>query len=243
MVSAPYVDMTIKSLKCFNVKVEKNENEIRVYPSKNRALQATFFIESDWSSASYWYSICALAKGSCIRLEFLNADSWQGDSVLPGLFEKLGVKTLYTDQNLTITNTGNNCKKFEYDFIDCPDIAPTLAITCFGLGIEARLHGLQTLKIKESDRLSALKTELEKLGAKTDILDYTFVIRETANQHLETKNLELETFNDHRIAMSFAPLALVCKSISIKDCDVVSKSYPNFWHDLKNAGFNVNLQP
>ena len=241
-VSSPYIEMTINTLQHFGIKVEKQQKLICVQPyTKSNQSSSSFFIESDWSSASYWYSICALNKESHIQLEFLNEKSSQADSILPQLYRQLGVKTESNEKGLHISHTGTYTKKFEYDFTNCPDIAMTLAVTCFALGIEARLSGLQTLKIKESNRLAVLKTELEKLGAKPEISDTTFYL--PVNHIPNLQPFTLETYNDHRVAMSFAPLVSLCKSLLIKDAEVVDKSYPAFWEHLKKAGFSVTLTP
>ena len=222
IVSSPYIEMTAALLKKFNVPISKLKNTYtvnsRIKSKKIKAIK----IESDWSSASYWYSICALSKNAKIELNFLNKKSLQSDSILPQLYKILGVET----------------KSINYNFINCPDIAQTFAVTCFGLGICAKLNGLSTLKFKESDRIIALKTELEKMGAKLVITNNSIELKKSKPIPFEGI---IETYNDHRMAMSFSPLALVYNSIKIANPEVVSKSYPRFWKDLKSVGFSVNL--
>lgn len=244
IVSWPYIQMTIDLLKEFGIEIETSGNLIALTTSSIVNRQSSIkIIESDWSSASYWYSICALSKNSEIKLNYLNEKSLQADSVLPKLYDQLGVTTIFKNGSVLLSNKKTSVKEFNYDFTDCPDIAQTIAVTCFSLGIKATLTGLKTLKLKESDRIVALKTELEKFGASIEITAESLYIFETKNKKPETKNLILETYKDHRMAMSFAPLALVFKVLQIKDPEVVSKSYPLFWEDLKSVGFSVNLQP
>jgi 3-phosphoshikimate 1-carboxyvinyltransferase len=240
IVSRPYIIMTVELLKKFGVRVNESSDLISVPPSSIFHFPSSIHIESDWSSASYWYSICALKKNSRIKLSFLAKNSLQADSVLPDLFEKLGVKSSFDNESVTISSTGSSIKEFHYDFTNCPDIAQTLAVTCLGLGIKATLFGLSTLKVKETDRIFALKNELERFGTKVTISENELQIDPIS---LNTNFVRISTYNDHRMAMSFAPLALLTKSIEIDDPSVVEKSYPRFWEDLKSAGFSINLQP
>ena len=242
VVSAPYIQMTLEILKLAGVVYTLNNSTICVPPSTQLNQLIAYSIESDWSSASYWYSICALSRNSQIKLKQFYNTSWQADAIIFNLFEQFGVRSHFTDNELVITNTGKCVQKFEFDFTTCPDIAQTIAVVCFALGIEANLTGLKTLRIKETDRIEALKNELEKLGALINITNDSLTILKTTK--IDYQNTPgIETYNDHRMAMSFAPLALVFKSINIIDESVVTKSYPSFWEDLKTAGFSVNLQP
>jgi 3-phosphoshikimate 1-carboxyvinyltransferase len=241
-VSYPYIHMTLRLLNVFGIRYGQSGNTISVLPSSAQLPALPVEVESDWSSASYWYSICALSPGSEIRLRSLPEQSLQADAVLPALFQPLGVITEFGHNHSVLLRQNNvSTSAFQYDFTHCPDIAPTLAATCFGLGIAAELRGLKTLKIKESDRILALKTELEKLGAMVQATDESLQISGTPT--LNSGIMSIETYNDHRMAMSFAPLALVLGHMNILDPGVVTKSYPGFWEDLKSAGFNVNLQP
>lgn len=246
IVSRPYIDMTVELLKQCGVTVEVQTNSLRVLPL-NEAAQtpSTYHIESDWSSASYWYSICALSTGAQIELSTLQKESLQADSVLPDLYQALGVTTTYRDNSVILTSTPLHVTEFVHDFTNCPDIAQTVALTCCGLGIKAQLTGLQTLKIKETDRIAALKNELEKFGLGVEASDTTLTL--SANRLFQDRSFTpaftIDTYKDHRMGMSFAALALRCRSLSISEPEVVRKSYPTFWDDLKSAGFSVNLQP
>ncbi len=252
IVSWPYILMTLDLLSQFGLKVSTILNTIKVLPTldkKQETRNKKFFVESDWSAASYWYSIVALSKNAEITLVGLTKSSSQGDSVLQEIFTKLGVSSQFTNQGLVLTKNANVSTQFEYDFTDCPDLAQTIAVTCFALGIQAKLTGLKTLKIKETDRILALKTELEKFGAMVVITENSIEIKDARRKtqdQLPTADCQLittETYNDHRMAMSFAPLSLVFGPLNIQNPEVVSKSYPLFWEHLKSVGFSVNLLP
>lgn len=254
LVSMPYINMTVTLLQHFGINVLQQSNLISVTPNNfipSADINKIFSIESDWSSASYWYCVCALTPKSEIELSILHSQSLQADSVLPKLFEQLGVKTIVKENTILISQQDITITAFEYDFTNCPDIAQTLAVTCFALGIEAKLNGLQTLKVKETDRILALKIELEKFGAEVEITENSLFIKgaKTKRSLLTTNNkqstdqssIHIDTYNDHRMAMSFAPLASVYGSLTINNPQVVTKSYPRFWEDLKSVGFSVNL--
>lgn len=243
--SIPYIKMTLALLKEIGVETSFIENIITVKPQFT-IHNSQFTIESDWSSASYFYSIVALSEiGTEITLSSYKQNSLQGDSILPEIYKDFGVETIFNNNNsITITKL-NNFKRetLNLELNNSPDIAQTIAVTCFGLGIECHLTGLHTLKIKETDRLEALKTELSKLGAIISVTNDSLTLE--PNSFFETKNsppLEgcpsggVATYQDHRMAMAFAPLALKT-SLTIEDAEVVSKSYPTFWEDLKSIGF------
>jgi len=195
-------------------------------------------IESDWSSASYFYSILALSQvGTEISLSSYKKDSLQGDSVLAEIYQQFGVETTFSNNNIILRKTTsiNGKTTIKLNLSNTPDIAQTIAVTCLGLGLECHLAGLHTLKIKETDRLLALKTEIEKLGAEILITDDSLMLK--ASKNLKN-NVSINTYNDHRMALAFAPLALKTSMI-IKDAEVVSKSYPTFWEDLKSIGFKI----
>ncbi|MBA2613111.1 MAG: 3-phosphoshikimate 1-carboxyvinyltransferase [Bacteroidetes bacterium] len=252
IVSWPYVLMTLDLLSEFGSKVSTVLNTIHVSQSDSKFKvqdSQIFNVESDWSAASYWYSIVALSKKAEITLVGLKKSSSQGDSVLPEIYKQLGVSSQFMNEGLMLTKSNRVDTYFEYDFTNCPDLAQTIAVTCFGLGIKAKLTGLKTLKIKETDRILALKTELEKFGALVSISENSLEIKDSG---LKTKDklptadcqvISIKTYNDHRMAMSFTPLALVFGAINILNPEVVSKSYPLFWEDLKSVGFSVNLLP
>lgn len=228
--SVPYIKMTLSLLKKIGVKCAFEKNIIFVKPF-SKIKKTKIIVESDWSSASYYYSLAALSAKGKIALSIYKKNSLQGDSILKYIYEKLGVQTIFKNNTLQLFKKENFVlpKHLELDFIQCPDIAQTIAVTCFGLGIACDLKGLHTLKIKETDRLVALKTELEKLGGNLKITNESL--------HLETrknpirKNIAIATYEDHRMAMAFAPLYLKT-DISIENPKVVVKSYPDFWEDF-----------
>lgn len=228
IVSKPYIDMTISLMKQFNICVNRIKETIIVEAGEYKCDQNKFLIESDWSSASYWYSIATLSKECNIVLSEFNLKSLQADSILPDIYDKLGVKTEILNNQIKLTKNKNSITNLNYDFTNCPDIAQTIAATCVGLGITCNLTGLKTLKLKETDRLLALKNELKKFGAEIEITDSSLKIVDYTNS---IKELEIETYNDHRMALCIAPLALKFNNILIKNAEVVNKSYPKFWDD------------
>jgi 3-phosphoshikimate 1-carboxyvinyltransferase len=230
--SLPYIKMTAGLMKKLGLNVDFNEQFIQVQAGHPTG-KITLDVESDWSSASYYYSLVALSPNLSLNLSTYNKNSLQGDAVLADIYKNLGVETAYIGNSVKLLNSGNiNISKegLYLDLNHSPDLAQTIAVTCLGLNINCHLTGLHTLKIKETDRLVALKTEIEKFGAKVEIgqdyLKLIPVINLNENQHVET-------YNDHRMAMSFAPLSTKT-SLYIKDSAVVTKSYPNFWQDFNN---------
>ena len=234
--SIPYIKMTLGLLDQLGVENSFEENTIRIYPKKE-VLSKRLVVESDWSSASYFYSIAALcAPGTRLSLSAYRQNSLQGDSALTALYEIFGVQTRFGDNEIHLEKVSEHqTDNFTCDLTETPDLAQTIAVTCFGLNIGCHLTGLHTLKIKESDRLEALKSELTKLGANIGVTDRSLTLEpgNTIN-----KDVEIETYHDHRMAMAFAPLAMKT-SLIIKDAGVVSKSYPDFWNDLESLKFEV----
>ena len=228
--SVPYIKMTLTLLAGLGVELSWDDDSISIQP-KPTISNKTIVVESDWSSASYYYSLCALSPNSEIKLSAYKQTSLQGDAVLATIYEQLGVKTTFEENTITLKNEqlASNNQKLTLDLISAPDIAQTIAVTCFGLGIECYLTGLHTLKIKETDRLVALKKELEKLGGTVEITNETLHLK--ASEEIK-ENIAIATYDDHRMAMAFAPLATKT-SIQIENANVVSKSYPTFWDDFK----------
>ena len=228
--SVPYIKMTLQLLEELGIEHSWIEDTITISP-KPTIDAKTVVVESDWSSASYYYSYCALSPNSTITLSSYKKTSLQGDSVLATIYKNLGVETVYGENSITLTNTGviNASKMMDLNLIGAPDIAQTIAVTCFGLGVECYLTGLHTLKIKETDRLVALKTEIEKLGGEVEITNETLHLKASTKIN---EGIIIATYDDHRMAMAFAPLALKV-SINIEEAFVVSKSYPTFWEDFK----------
>lgn len=239
--SKPYITMTLQILNKIGIKTLFNQNKITIYPVSEIKNQP-FIIESDWSSASYHYSICALSENLTIKLKYLFEDSLQADRRAVEIYQKFfGITTIFNTNEITLNKQPN----FEYpDFIeldmnDCPDIAQTIALTAFGLRIPIKITGLETLKIKETDRLVALKNEIEKCGGKVEITDNSFTLLKVNSFNA---NQKIETYNDHRMAMSFAPLKLLFP-LEIKNPDVVVKSYVEFWNDMQFYGIKNHTHP
>ena len=236
--SKPYLDMTLAILKKTGIKCCFENNIISIEPS-SRIHDVSISVESDWSSVSYFYSIVALSKDSELDIGTFYESSIQGDIKLTEIYTKLGVETKFIKSSSRILlkkiNDFVKPDHIDLDLTDNPDIAQTIAVTCFGLGISCDLVGLHTLKIKETDRLKALKIELSKLGAEVKITNNSFQLGSSFSINT---NISIETYNDHRMAMAVAPLALLT-SITINNPEVVSKSYKDFWKDLKSLNFKL----
>ncbi len=236
--SIPYIKMTLALLSEIGVEASFVGNLIAVKPKTQDPRPQTLTVESDWSSASYFYSIVALAnEGTTIELSSYKENSLQGDSALVEIYSKMGVETHFEDNKITLVKQSNfRFETVNFDLNNTPDIAQTIVVTCLGLGIGCHLTGLHTLKIKETDRLEALRIELTKLGANISVTNDSLTLVATPSIN---SNVKIATYNDHRMAMAFAPLALKVPII-IENAEVVSKSYPDFWEDLKNIGFKIS---
>lgn len=232
VISRPYIQMTLNLMEKFGAMYIWHNNMIKV-PNQNYS-SMPISIEADWSAASYYYSLAAIADNAEIQLNGLFENSVQGDSVLVKMMESFGVITTFNKNGILLQKKPVDISKFNYDFSDCPDIAQTLAVLCSALNIPAVLTGLETLSIKETDRISALKTELGKLGCKIHTTADTIHIEKGIRNKNQRANIS--TYKDHRMAMSFAPLTLVIKNLTIQDKEVVNKSYPQFWEDFKTLG-------
>ncbi len=221
MSSVPYIDMTIDVMQKFGIDVHRDGREIFIKPSDYRDIEYT--IESDWTCASYWYEIVAFSENGRARLRNLRLDSKQGDAVVAKWFEDFGVTTVQDGNDIIIEKNNSIIKKqVSFDFIDNPDLYPTIAATCAGLGVEGRFTGLRNLVHKESDRVAAMMSELSMIG--TDrVCPPVF-----------------DSHNDHRIAMALAPLAMKIGAIEINNAEVVSKSYPNFWEEINYSHPDVS---
>ena len=228
IISKPYIRMTLEMMREFGVNADFSGNVIEIKPQKYRAVP--FAVEADWTSASYWYELLAIAGTGKIFLRGLRKNSYQGDSKTTKLFENLGVKTEFRENGVLLTANGKRCREMRYNFVNEPDLAQTFAVTCCVKNIPFEFSGLQSLKIKETDRIAALIAELKKLG---------YVLHEFPENTLiwngerceAQENPSIATYDDHRMAMAFSPIALT-QSIEIQHPEVVSKSYPNFWEDL-----------
>lgn len=235
IISRPYINLTLQLMEQFGVKAIWNGQTIKILPQEYKPIR--FTVESDWSAASYWYSIMALSKNAEIELLGLFKNSLQGDAAGAKLFAQLGVGTTFTDRGVMLKYNGNVTKKLIYNFVNEPDLAQTFVVTCVLLNIPFRFTGLQSLKIKETDRIEALKTELRKLGYL--LTDSNDSILEWNGERCEPEaDPIIATYEDHRMAMAFAPAALVLpKGLKVADPEVVTKSYPAYWEDLRRAGF------
>ena len=245
IISRPYIDLTLWMMGEFGADAEWFSNDtivVKPQPYKSR----DYFIESDWSGASYWYEMMALCadKRSEVKLTGLMDGSKQGDSTTRYIFSLLGVKTQFESkqagiaQTVTLKQNGRCVPKLEYDFINAPDLAQTFVVTCAAKGIPFHFKGLSTLKIKETDRIEALKTEMRKLG---------YVLQDHNNSELiwdgercdPTFEQGIDTYEDHRMALAFAPYAFLHDELIINNPQVVTKSYPHYWEDLRLAGFTI----
>ena len=229
--------MTLSLLNKIDIKYTFNGNVIKIDRFKNSNIKKIIHVESDWSSASYYYSFIALSPiNTEITLNSFKSDSLQGDSILSKLFIDFGVETTFNDNSINVKKVNNSQLSMNFDLISSPDLAQTIAVTCLGLRVDCRLTGLHTLLIKETNRLVALKNEIKKLGTQVEITEDSLSF---TNPEKLISNVEIETYEDHRMAMSFAPLSILT-NITIKDSDVVSKSYPNFWNDIMKIGVKIN---
>jgi 3-phosphoshikimate 1-carboxyvinyltransferase len=219
-------------MKHFGVQSENAGNIIRVPAQQYH--KATYTIESDWSGASYWYSMVALAKEAAIELKGLRSNSFQGDSVIANIMLNMGVRTEYKSNGVSLTKT-NVIQNFSFDFSDCPDLAQTVAVVAAAKGIAAEMTGLESLRIKETDRIAALQNELRKIGGDLeDRGEGLFRVKPITSALSGLPSFE--TYEDHRMAMALAPLGLITK-INIHEPQVVRKSYPRFWENLADMGF------
>lgn len=239
LISRSYIEMTLKLMAFFGIRYEWNGNSITV-PSQDY-LPRDYSVEADWSAASYWYSLLALSPEGEIYLPGLVLSGLQGDEAIHEWFSWFGIETRVTDNGISIYKRAEiTPQKLFLKFHETPDMAQTMAVLCVAKGVPFHFTGLETLKIKETNRIAALQNELAKLGAHL-IEPGSGELKWDGKIHPESivDNPVIETYHDHRMALSFAPLALVCGTIRIADPAVISKSYPKFWEDLENAGFEI----
>lgn len=233
--SAPYISMTLEIMQNAGIKGSFSNNKIIIEPAEKLEAR-TLNVESDWSSASYFYSLAAISETAHIKLSTYRKSSLQGDCCIAKIYRQFGVETHYEQDAIVLEKkTGKKPRHLSENLQNSPDIAQTIAVTCLALGVECTLTGLHTLKIKETDRLAALKTEIEKFGSKVEITSDRLKL---FPQKVFNENVQVATYNDHRMAMAFAPLGLKVP-LEIEDAMVVSKSYPEFWEDMKYLGFEV----
>ena len=254
--SHSYIEMTAKLMIKFGFDVSFNGSELAIIKSSNHqiihslthSLTHSFTVEPDWSAASYWYEIAALSNSCNILLKGLHTESLQGDEIISDLMNDFGVETIHHDEGILLqknhqiikTNvTSSDLEKHQINLASTPDLLPALAVTAAVKNSSAKFTGLKNLRIKESDRLNALETELKKCGFDVMIEKDTLKINPVFNFQFSSFNFN--TYNDHRMAMAFAPLALIFDKVEVENADVVEKSYPQFWNDLKQAGFEISL--
>lgn len=234
--SRPYISMTLGLMDRFGINYLWEDNVITIEPQQYQAGEYT--IESDWSGASYWYSLVALSGDAEVKLLGLRKDSFQGDIAIVEIMDKLGVSSEFDEEGVLLTKK-EAVEELHYNFSDCPDLAQTVAVTCAAKGIPCTMTGLESLRIKETDRIAALRQELDKMGAQLledqDTWELEAGVTPGAIDHLQ-----IDTYEDHRMAMAFAPL-VVLMDLKIEDPDVVVKSYPGFWKDLNQAGVSSEV--
>ncbi|TWR25135.1 3-phosphoshikimate 1-carboxyvinyltransferase [Mucilaginibacter pallidiroseus] len=233
LTSRPYVEMTLAMLKQAGIQYNWNDNVIAIAHQPYQ--ETTLLVEPDWSAASYWYSIAALSDEAELFLPGLTSYSLQGDSVITEIMASFGITSVFKDGGVHLKKETKPLLRTEFDMIKCPDLAQTVIVICAALGHEATFTGLETLKIKETDRVLALQTELAKMGVK--LIEENEVYRLDCSGRFIPQQMFVGTYDDHRMAMAFAPLAIIIPELEIEDADVVEKSYPAFWTDLEKVGF------
>jgi 3-phosphoshikimate 1-carboxyvinyltransferase len=237
LTSRPYLEMTLDMLKETGIQHSWEGNQIHIAPQSPNV--STLFIEPDWSAASYWYSIVALAEEADLLLPGLKPSSLQGDQEIKDIMLDFGVLSVFTKDGLKLTKTKERKVRETFNLISCPDLAQTVIVCCAALGYEPSFTGLETLKIKETDRILALQNELAKFGVRL-YEEEKEVYRLDCSKRFNPDTLTIKTYEDHRMAMAFAPLALIFKELIIEEPEVVEKSYPLFWKHLEQVGFKIN---
>ena len=235
VLSKPYIDMTLGLMSEFGIEYSWENNLIKV--KEQNYLSKNIKVENDWSAASFWYSFLALSKNGEIQIPNLFNNSIQGDSVLSVIYSKIGIKTEFNEESIILSKTERLAKELELDLSNYPDLALPIIVTCAGLGTKAYLIGLESLKIKESNRLECIKKELSKFNINCEINSSSIKIKE--NQNIVQPTSIIECHNDHRIVMSIAPLCMKVDYVKFDDKEVVNKSYPKFWEDFDRVSKNM----
>jgi 3-phosphoshikimate 1-carboxyvinyltransferase len=233
-ISSAYIKLTLAIMAQCGIRSEWDGNVIRI--EQQEYLPAEITVEPDWTAASYWYAIASLAESVDLKIRDLNRNSVQGDSIIPALFSDFGVRTEFINEGVHLTRSELHAGEFNYDFTDNPDLVQTFAVLCSLHGIRFRMDGTGTLRIKETDRIRALVNELKKFGVNMESSGDGSWIKWDGKKETCRENIEIETYNDHRMAMAFAMAAWKVKEIIIRDPQVVNKSYPGFWDDLRKTG-------
>ena len=238
IISASYIRMTGALMEKAGAEVTMKGNRITISPTGYHKFEFSQLAEPDWSAAAFWYEVAAFAAWARIVLKGLRNDSVQGDSVLPAIYGNLGINTAFNNEGVILTHSGQlPLQEFNYDFTECPDLAQAVIVTCAAKGIKGRFSGLKTLRVKETDRIEALKNELTKLGYPVQVIDDQIILGSRPDKINTSDPVLVHCYDDHRMAMAFAPLALLRNDIVIDEPHVVRKSYPGFWLDLATAGF------
>lgn len=240
IVESPYISQTIRLLNYLGVNSGWNKQEMLVeYDLHDGAEMA---VEGDWLAASYWYQIAALSNNAEIKINGLNFESVQGDAIVKEIFEPIGVKSIPIDNGVLIKSTKRKIKSFQYDFTNSPDLIPLLVVTCVGLGIPFRFQGVESLRLKDVDRVMVLQSQMLKLGAKLKVEkrgELETIVFDGETEFEEESTIELNSFSDHRMLMSLAPLSALGLKVIIDDPRAVSRSYSGYWNDFRKVGFNV----
>ncbi len=237
LTSKPYVEMTLAMLAQSGIKHSWEGNQICIEQQDFKA--GILVVEPDWSAASYWYALAALAQEASLSMPHLQAYSLQGDSKITELMANFGITSQFKNGELLLTKESKTPERKIFDLKDCPDLAQTLIVCCAALGHEATFTGLETLKIKETNRIKALQTELLKIGV--NLIEKNLTYKLDCSKRVLPKKIQIATYEDHRMAMAFAPLALLIDEVEIMEPQVAAKSYPHFWDDLKTAGFEIKM--
>jgi 3-phosphoshikimate 1-carboxyvinyltransferase len=239
IVSKPYIDLTLKLMAGFGIYYQFNENRISVPPQAYRP--ETFFVESDWSSASYFFAIAALFPGSELEFDHLFEKSWQGDSIITELIQKFGCAVTYAEKACRIVSNKTPDAHFKFDFINYPDLVPTFVCLCCAMQISFDITGTKTLQFKESNRAEVLRTELQKAGYILKVAENRMTY-DGSKSDIPEGDIIFDPWNDHRMAMSFAILAAKNRNIVIQNPEVVEKSFPGFWDELSKSGLGINTE-
>lgn len=243
VLKASYIEMSLKALHLLGVNTEWKDNEVLIEHTLKDNSDMT--IEADWSAASYWYEVAAFSDNVDLSIQGLNSESLQNDSVIRELFENFGVKTHVSSHGIRLTKIRRKIKSFEYDFSHNPDIVQTMAVTCVVLKIPFRMKGINSLRMKYTDRIKTLQSELSKLGAtltvemedENEVLCFNGKVSKRI-----TRPINISTYEDHRIVMAFSPIAVTGIPVVVENPMLTSKSYPAFWDDLKKTGFTINQE-
>ena len=238
IISGSYIRMTQSLMQKVGAEINFVGNKVKIEERKYNEFDFSSMVEPDWSAAAFWYQVAAFSENSKILLNGLRYESVQGDSVLPAIYKNLGVKSVFTENGLLLTKSDEPAlTEFNYDFTECPDLAQAVIVTCAALGIIGHFTGLKTLRVKETDRIAALQNELSKLGYGVEVVDDQIFLNGTLSKDKsEQSPVIVKCYDDHRMAMSFATLALLRNDIILDEPEVVKKSYPGFWKDMEMAG-------